>query len=139
MMERSGLPLVHGSELYRWSTNYQWLPGEVTFNNTSPTSVNITSCINNLHLTTQSPLYNLIEKFISLSIEPWNSVLMKGEHGRAPIRIRTYDTVDEAEVLAIAAAERAEYKDRSEPFDSPTVFPPCNHNPQHPGPGTAST
>jgi Protein of unknown function (DUF4246) len=40
-----------------------------------------------LHPIHFKPLYNTIEKLISLAIEPWNDILIKGDCGRWPRRI----------------------------------------------------
>ncbi|KAH8662507.1 hypothetical protein BX600DRAFT_466486 [Xylariales sp. PMI_506] len=72
-----------------WSKKFQWLPCEVAFTGESPTDVRITSYINNLH-PREKKLYALIEKLISLSIKPWNDVLIEDDKGRNPVRISTY-------------------------------------------------
>jgi hypothetical protein len=73
--------------LRRFSTHFQRLPCEVQFTSESSSSVRITSYINNLHPIRFKPLYNTIEKLISLAIEPWNDILIKGDYGRWPRRI----------------------------------------------------
>lgn len=55
----------------------------------SSTEVRITSYINNLH-PKNGQAYAAIEKLISLSVEPWNSVLIKDTTSRYPLRIKTY-------------------------------------------------
>ncbi|KAF2756867.1 hypothetical protein EJ05DRAFT_421435, partial [Pseudovirgaria hyperparasitica] len=72
-----------------WSKKFQWLPCEVRFTGDAGVDAEITSYINNLHPNKNRPLYKVIEKLISLSIEPWNEVLMKEEQ-RVPLRILTF-------------------------------------------------
>jgi len=72
----------------RFSGKYQWLPTDVKFREDAGTQVQITSYINNLHPVHQRPLYDTIEKFISLAIPMWNSVLVKTYQGRFPPRIK---------------------------------------------------
>lgn len=132
-MRRDGYPFCMDEHLYLWSTNYQWLPCEVKFDGDLATSVRITSYINNLHPVQQKPLYGMVERLIGLVIEPWNDVLMKGEHGRVPIRIRTYGTVDDAEAEAARAAAAAAEVMGMDKSPSP-VYP---ETPKHPEPGTA--
>ncbi|TGO08231.1 hypothetical protein BTUL_0220g00100 [Botrytis tulipae] len=103
-LKRVGFPFYNDGKLYRWSTNYQWLPCEVEFDGTSDTSVRITSYINNLHPIKNKGLYSMIEQLIQLVIEPWNDCLLKGEHRRVPIRIRSYGTVDQEEELGKSLA-----------------------------------
>ncbi|KAI8277521.1 hypothetical protein K4K60_006926 [Colletotrichum sp. SAR11_57] len=64
----------------RFSNRFQWLPCEVDFSEANTHSdrcpdVKITSYINNLHPGAHKSLYSTIEKFISLSIQPWNDIL----------------------------------------------------------------
>ncbi|KAH7126646.1 hypothetical protein B0J11DRAFT_549549 [Dendryphion nanum] len=74
----------------KWSTKFQWLPCEVEFTGEG-NSVKITSYINNLHPLHHQDLYRVIEKLISISIEPWNqAILIHEDGGRVPPRIRTY-------------------------------------------------
>lgn len=73
-----------------FSTKFQWLPCEVEFQSDKSNDVKITSYINNLHPLQHQSLYNVIEKLIGLSIEPWNQVLVYKMEDRTPIRIRTY-------------------------------------------------
>jgi hypothetical protein len=90
-------PCPSGCELHpqfdsrgpEWSTNFQRLPCEVDFSESSGTGVRITSYINGLHPRNHG-LYHAIEKLISISIEPWNDVLIKQGRGRFPTRIKTY-------------------------------------------------
>lgn len=76
---------------YRWSNRFQWLPCEIEFTGreASDTEVRITSYINNLHPRDQQA-YAAIEKLVSLSLGPWNKVLIKGTTSRYPLRIKTY-------------------------------------------------
>ncbi|TGO60573.1 hypothetical protein BCON_0034g00090 [Botryotinia convoluta] len=123
-LKRLGVPFYNDEDLYRWSTNYQWLPCEIEFDGNSDTSVRIASYINNLHPIKNKPLYGMTEKLIELVIEPWNDCLLRGEHGRVPTRIRTYGTVDQEEELgeSLASTERSH-----------------DNDPKHPEPGTAFT
>jgi hypothetical protein len=68
---------------YCWSYKYQWLPSEVEFDpNSIGTDVRLTSYINGLDLSPAcASLYESLEKLISLSIEPWNDCLIKGQAG----------------------------------------------------------
>lgn len=70
-----------------YSYRFQWLPCDVAFKGETGTDVSIRSYINNLEPTANSALYTLIEQAISLSIEPWNQVLVYGDKGRTPLRI----------------------------------------------------
>lgn len=74
----------------RWSNRFQWLPSDIKFRGEEGTDVEIASYINNLHPVQHKPLYGVIEKLISLAIEPWNDVLIKSGDGRTPERILTY-------------------------------------------------
>ncbi|CAI7586749.1 unnamed protein product [Penicillium glandicola] len=76
---------------YRWSNRFQWLPCEVEFTSqeASSTEVRISSYINNLHPQNKQA-YMAIERLISLSLDPWNKVLIKGTTSRYPLRIKTY-------------------------------------------------
>ncbi|TEY86613.1 hypothetical protein BOTCAL_0005g00340 [Botryotinia calthae] len=66
----------------------------------------------------------MIEQLIQLVIEPRNDCLLKGEHGRVPIRIRTYSTVDQEEELGKSLGPTESSDD---------------DDPKHPEPGTAFT
>ncbi|GJP97098.1 hypothetical protein CBS63078_5854 [Aspergillus niger] len=77
------------SKCRQYSSCYQWLPCDVEFAESSGTAVRIASYINNLH-PVNSEAYASLEKLISLSIAPWNDVLVKGVRGRTPRRIYTY-------------------------------------------------
>ncbi|KAF4426846.1 hypothetical protein CGCF413_v000945 [Colletotrichum fructicola] len=82
----------------RFSNRFQWLPCEVDFSEANTHSdrcpdVKITSYINNLHPGAHKSLYSTIEKFISLSIQPWNDILAYRSRGRCPSRIRTFGVV----------------------------------------------
>ena len=80
----------------RFSEHFQWLPCEVDFTG-EPTStgngVKITSYINNVHPFFHKSLYQTIEKLVSLSIAPWNDVLVWRGRGRTPPRIKTFGAV----------------------------------------------
>jgi hypothetical protein len=67
-------------QAYFWSYNRQWLPSEVEFTKPASTDVRLTSYVNDLSPTHIS-LYKSLEKIISLSIEPWNDCLIKGQAG----------------------------------------------------------
>ena len=76
---------------YLFSRRSQWLPCEVSFaGEPGTTDVRITSYINNLHPDLHKPLYAAIEETISLSIEPWNQVLVRSGGWLRPPRIRAY-------------------------------------------------
>jgi hypothetical protein len=77
-------------EQHIFSPKFQWLPCEVEFQGDEGNDVRITSYINNLHPLQHKSLYNVIEKLIGLSIDPWNKVLVYKEENRTPVRIRTY-------------------------------------------------
>lgn len=80
--------VMHHQRGPAWSTNFQRLPCEVDFLESSGTDVRITSYINSLHPRNHG-LYQAIEKIISASIEPWNDVLIKQGVGRCTPRIKT--------------------------------------------------
>ncbi|KFY89883.1 hypothetical protein V500_05447 [Pseudogymnoascus sp. VKM F-4518 (FW-2643)] len=107
-------------EMLRWSSRFQWLPCEVEFTGDDGTDIAITSYINNLSPIHHKPLYGVIEKLISLAIEPWNRSLIKGRNGPVPIRLRTYG---------------AEYNSDQVQLESGGT--PEESDPQHPEPGTA--
>lgn len=76
---------------YRWSGRFQWLPSEVCFTGEpGTTDVKITTYINNLHPVVHRQLYSGIEDVISLSLAPWNEVLVWRERYRKPPRILTF-------------------------------------------------
>jgi hypothetical protein len=106
--------------MFRWSSRFQWLPCEVEFTGDEGTDVAITSYINNLSPTHHKPLYGVIEKLISLAIEPWNRSLIRGRDGPVPIRIRTYDAEYNSDQVTLEEGEKRKASD-----------------PQHPEPGTA--
>lgn len=74
------------AEMY--SFRFQWLPCDVGFKGDAGTDVVIRSYINNLEPTKNRRLYALIEQAISLSIEPWNQVLVRATTNQAPLRIQ---------------------------------------------------
>lgn len=75
----------------RHSYHSQCLPCEVSFTGEpGTTSVRITSYINNLHPISHRLLYRTIEEVISLSIKPWNEILVRRDRPRKPPRIRCY-------------------------------------------------
>ncbi|KAJ5898051.1 hypothetical protein N7504_008339 [Penicillium tannophilum] len=71
-----------------WSTAFQCLPCEVALNKQG--GVQITSYINGVH-PKERRIYKALEGLISAAIQPWNEMLILGDQGRTPIRIRTYD------------------------------------------------
>ncbi|KAJ5924927.1 hypothetical protein N7454_007566 [Penicillium verhagenii] len=71
-----------------WSTAFQCLPCEVALNNQG--GAEITSYINGVH-PKEMRIYKALEGLISAAIQPWNEMLILGDQGRTPIRIRTYD------------------------------------------------
>ncbi|KAF7159165.1 hypothetical protein CNMCM6106_006298 [Aspergillus hiratsukae] len=76
-----------------WSTESQWLPCEVSFEGDMMTP-RITSYINNIHPNNKGA-YKAIERLIGAAIAPWNEMPILGRQGRTPIRIRTYNYVEE--------------------------------------------
>ncbi|KAF7173515.1 hypothetical protein CNMCM6106_007605 [Aspergillus hiratsukae] len=76
-----------------WSTQFQWLPCEVSFEGDTMTP-RITSYINNIDPKNKGA-YKAIERLIDIAIAPWNEILILGRQGRTPIRIRTYNYVEE--------------------------------------------
>ncbi|KDR70090.1 hypothetical protein GALMADRAFT_1351644 [Galerina marginata CBS 339.88] len=72
-----------------FSTKFQWLPCEVDI---SANEAKITSYINNLHPQEEKPLYELVEKLISLSIPLWDSVEIKSASSRIPYVDVEYDS-----------------------------------------------
>ncbi|KAF7136773.1 hypothetical protein CNMCM5793_006242 [Aspergillus hiratsukae] len=76
-----------------WSTEFQWLPCEVSFEGDMMTP-RITSYINNIHPKNKGA-YKAIERLTSAAIAPWNEMIILGRQGRTPIRIRTYNYVEE--------------------------------------------
>ncbi|GAC97796.1 hypothetical protein PHSY_005383 [Pseudozyma hubeiensis SY62] len=85
--ERRGFRAFATDPTTLYSDRFQWLPCDVAFEGEIGTNVSIRSYINNLEPTANSVLYTLIEQAISLSIEPWNQVLVYGSKGRTPLRI----------------------------------------------------
>lgn len=80
-----------GAAPYRWSGRFQWLPSEVSFaGEPGTTDVQITTYINNLHPVVHKQLYSTIQDIISLSLDPWNEVLVWRERYRKPPRILTF-------------------------------------------------
>jgi hypothetical protein len=72
----------------RWSNAFQCLPCEVALNEQG--GAKITSYVNGVHPKERS-IYTALEGLISAAIQPWNEMLILGDQGRTPIRIRTYD------------------------------------------------
>lgn len=58
-----------------WSTSYQWLPSNVSFQNDG--SVKLMSYINNLHPTKYPGIYATIEKLIETAIPAWDQCLLE--------------------------------------------------------------
>lgn len=73
---------------YYWSTAFQCLPCEVALNKQG--EAKITSYVNGVH-PKERRIYKALEGLISTTIQPWNEMLILGDQGRTPIRIRTYD------------------------------------------------
>ncbi|KAJ6144012.1 Protein of unknown function DUF4246 [Penicillium samsonianum] len=71
-----------------WSNAFQCLPCEVALNEHG--GVKITSYVNGVH-SKERGIYRALEGLISAAIQPWNEMLILGDQGRTPIRIRTYD------------------------------------------------
>ncbi|KAJ5318111.1 Protein of unknown function DUF4246 [Penicillium antarcticum] len=76
-----------GKQKY-WSNAFQYLPCEVALNEQG--GVKITSYVNGVH-PKERGIYKALEGLISAAIEPWNEMLIRGDQGRTPMRIRTYD------------------------------------------------
>ena len=71
-----------------WSTEYQWLPANVAFQDDS--SVKFTSYINNLHPNKYPELYRAIEKLIETAALPaWDQCLVLGGSSKEITRGRT--------------------------------------------------
>ncbi|OJK03589.1 hypothetical protein ASPACDRAFT_1862977 [Aspergillus aculeatus ATCC 16872] len=79
-----------------WSNKFQWLPCEVKFTDRGETK--ITSYINGVN-PREKETYRALERLIDTAIHPWNEMLILGNQGRTPIRIRTYDFQTENEAL----------------------------------------
>ncbi|KAI0138231.1 hypothetical protein BJ166DRAFT_544557 [Pestalotiopsis sp. NC0098] len=76
----------------RWS-EYIWLPCEAEFDGNLAADVHITSYINDLH-PRHKTLYKLIEKIISLAIEPWNELSEFAQVARNPPRVKALQLYD---------------------------------------------
>ena len=70
------------------SNAFQCLPCDVAL--TKQGGVRITSYVNGVH-PKEKAIYKTLEGLISASIQPWNEMLIHGNQGRTPMRIRTYD------------------------------------------------
>lgn len=80
-----------GTGPFRFSCHFQCLPFDIDFvGEATSTDMKIRSYINNIHPIFHKSLYRTIETLISLSIEPWNQVLVFRQRGRLPPRILTY-------------------------------------------------
>lgn len=77
----------HGKSKY-WSDAFQFLPCDVALNKQGGTQ--ITSYVNGVH-PRERGIYKALERLISVAIQPWNEMLILGDQGRTPMRIRTYD------------------------------------------------
>lgn len=78
---------------YSWNAKYcsnafQCLPCDVAL--TKQGGVRISSYVNGVH-PKEKGIYKALEGLISASIQPWNEMLIVGDQGRTPMRIRTYD------------------------------------------------
>lgn len=71
-----------------WSNAFQYLPCEVALNEQG--GAKITSYVNGVH-PKEKGIYKALEELISAAMQPWNETLIRGDQGRTPIRIRTYD------------------------------------------------
>ena len=69
-----------------WSTNFQWLPCDVRFQNEN--NVEIASYINNLQPSTHEHLYSVIERIIGKSIPLWDEALSATNGLRSRIEMR---------------------------------------------------
>ncbi|CAG8888095.1 unnamed protein product [Penicillium egyptiacum] len=70
-----------------WSNAFQCLPCEVAL---TERGARITSYVNGVH-PKERAIYKALEGLISAAMQPWNEMLILGDQGRTPIRIRTYD------------------------------------------------
>lgn len=71
-----------------WSNAFQCLPCDVALD--KQRGVKITSYVNGVHPKERS-IYKALEGLISAAIQPWNEMLILGDQGRTPMRIRTYN------------------------------------------------
>ncbi|KAJ6010746.1 Protein of unknown function DUF4246 [Penicillium sp. IBT 35674x] len=71
-----------------WSNAFQYLPCEVCLNEQG--GAEITSYVNGVH-PSEKGVYKALEGLISTAMQPWNEMLIHGDQGRTPIRIRSYD------------------------------------------------
>ena len=122
---------------YCYSTKFQWLPCDVEFTGESPTSVRITSYINNLHPTQHKDLYTTIERVLSAVIEPWNDILQKaGGQGRVPMRIRTYGLEwprqPQVWISQLEAMDEMDSADEAKMCDLRTSIEACGKGPRNP-------
>ncbi|KXG50195.1 Protein of unknown function DUF4246 [Penicillium griseofulvum] len=86
--ERNSSDYRDGSKHRYWSNTFQCLPSEVIFDEQG--GARITSYVNGVH-PKERGIYKALEGLISAAIQPWNEMLIFGDQGRTPIRIRTYD------------------------------------------------
>ncbi|KAF8972573.1 hypothetical protein BDZ97DRAFT_1913065 [Flammula alnicola] len=97
-----------------YSAKFQWLPCEVDI---SGGGAKITSYINNLHPTTEKPLYGLIEELISASIPLWDLTLAPlrqpsfAHEQRIPYTDCTYDPDPEYGPVADRLQQRNDESD----------------------------
>ncbi|KGO38628.1 Protein of unknown function DUF4246 [Penicillium expansum] len=77
----------HGKRRY-WSNVFQCLPCEVALNKQG--GAEIASYVNGVH-PKERGIYKALEGLISAAMQPWNEMLIFGDQGRTPMRIRTYD------------------------------------------------
>lgn len=84
---RESLPAYFPQPVDFYSLRFQWLPSDVAFQGDTGGKVLIRSYINNLEPSRNRTLYELIQQAISLSIQPWNHVLVRATTSELPLRI----------------------------------------------------
>lgn len=126
---------------FLWSPHFQSLPCEVETGD-GDGEVRITSYINNLHPIHDRKVYHYVEKLMALSMESWNSCLIKGsaenprmscsgrpQKGRVPARIPTMGRtwINELPLMALAfrtnerPKEPADYLPEGWPQEIPKI------------------
>ncbi|KXX73990.1 hypothetical protein MMYC01_209021 [Madurella mycetomatis] len=70
---RSALPRQDYSNNSFWSSTYQWLPANLSFQEDG--TVRFTSYINNLHPKKHPEIYGLVEKLVDAAIPAWDQAL----------------------------------------------------------------
>ncbi|TKY89768.1 hypothetical protein EX895_001065 [Sporisorium graminicola] len=84
---RESSPVYFPQPVDFYSFRFQWLPCDVAFQGDTGSNVLIRSYINNLEPSCNRTLYELIQRAISLSIQPWNHVLIRATAPELPLRI----------------------------------------------------